>query len=146
MILDHISNRGSSALQHAGFAEAFSFIADLDPTRLAAGRMEIAGDRMYAVVVDGAGKGRSGAKLETHRNYIDIQYQVAGMDCIGWSPVEGLPGSGYDPEKDLEFHAASPASWILVPASCFAIFFPEDAHAPMGGDGRQLKVVVKVRV
>jgi biofilm protein TabA len=146
MILDHIHNSSRHTAAHPGFAESFAFLRGLDLTRLSAGRIEISGDRLYALVVDADGKGRAGANLETHGRYIDIQYQAAGTDCIGWSSAVKLNGKGYDAAKDIEFYAATAESWITVPAGCFAIFFPEDAHAPMGGEGRQVKVVVKVRV
>jgi beta-galactosidase beta subunit len=33
-----------------------------------------------------------------------------------------------------------------VPTGHFAIFFPEDAHAPMAGEGPMYKLVAKVEV
>jgi biofilm protein TabA len=35
---------------------------------------------------------------------------------------------------------------VATPPGTFAIFFPEDAHAPMAGEGLIHKVVVKVAV
>lgn len=145
MILGHPGSPHAARTPFPGLDEALSFLAGLDPRRLSAGRIEIAGERMFAIVVDGEGKGPAGARLETHRDYIDIQYQVAGTDRIGWSPADGAPGAAYDQARDLEFHDRAPTAWIDVPPGCFAVFFPEDAHAPMGGTGRLLKVVVKVR-
>lgn len=146
MILDHIHNRGRYFATHPGFREAFEFLSGLNMEKLKEGRMEISGDRLYALVVNADTKGKSGAKPETHRKYIDIQYQAAGTDCIGWAAADKLCGNGYDSGKDVEFYSSSPESWINVTAGRFAIFFPEDVHAPMGGEGRQLKVVVKVEV
>jgi len=145
MILDTLGRGDVHAALHPGFREAFAFLRSLDAAALSPGRIEIAGDRLYAMVVDAEGKGQDGARLETHREYIDIQYQAVGTDCIGWAPAAGLPGEGYDADKDLEFHPARPESWATVAPGRFAVFFPEDAHAPLGGRGRLLKVVVKVR-
>jgi YhcH/YjgK/YiaL family protein len=50
----------------------------------------------------------------------------------------------YDPQKDIAFFADRPDTWIHVPAGRFAIFFPEDAHAPLGGLGLLKKAVVKI--
>jgi len=36
--------------------------------------------------------------------------------------------------------------WCPVPAGSFAVFFPEDAHAPMVSDGEVHKVILKVAV
>ena len=146
MILDHIQNSGRHLGMHPGFKEAFEFISGLKMQKLKEGRLEISGDRLYAIVINADAKGKSGTKLETHGKYIDIQYQAAGMDCIGWAPVNKLCGKVYDPAKDVAFYDSAPESWINIPAGCFAVFFPEDAHAPMGGEGRQLKIVVKVKV
>ncbi len=145
MILDILARDDAHVALHPGFRDAFAFLRSLDVAALTPGRIEIAGDLLYAMVVDAEGKGQAQACLETHRRYIDIQYQVAGTDCIGWAPAAGLAGDGYDAEKDLEFHPARPESWATVAPGRFAVFFPEDAHAPLGGRGRLLKVVVKVR-
>lgn len=147
MIIEHLKNLNICSQLHPRFSQAFEFISDLDISSLTDGRVDIDGDNLYAIIVDADGKGKSGAKLETHRKYIDIQYQALGTDCIGWAPVSGgIKGQGYDPQKDVEFYDCDSWSWISVPSGCFAIFFQEDAHAPMGGTGRQLKVVVKVKV
>jgi biofilm protein TabA len=50
------------------------------------------------------------------------------------------------PEKDYEFFTDEPQAWIRVCAGNFVIFFPEDAHAPLCGEGQVHKVVLKVAV
>jgi YhcH/YjgK/YiaL family protein len=145
MILDSLENCNAYRNVHPGFPEAFAFLAALDRNTLVPGRIEIAGERLYALVVDADGKGEAGALLETHRTYIDIQCQVAGADHIGWAAANRLRGDGYVPEKDLELYASAPETWVDTPPCRFAVFFPNDAHAPMGGTGRLVKVVVKVK-
>jgi len=146
MILDSLPNLRRYTALHPAFGAAADYLAAIKPEQLVAGRAPIDGDRLYAMVVDAEGKGEAGARLETHRDYLDIQYQVAGTDRIGWSPSAGLTGEGYNPERDLEFHAGRPAAWVDVAPGHFAIFFPADAHAPLGGSGRLLKVVIKIKV
>ena len=146
MILDKLVNGKLYYSMNPNFKDAFEFLEKLDKNNLTAGRMEIDGKRLYAIIVDDNGKGEDGAKLETHRNYIDIQYQVAGNDFIGFVSIQSLKGKGYDAEKDLEFYDGKAGMRVNTAPGHFAIFFPTDVHAPMGGTGRQLKVVVKVRV
>lgn len=148
MILDRLENADKYLALHAGFAQAFTFLRRCDLAELAAGRHEIDGDRVYAMVVKGPGRGTSGAKREAHRNYIDIQFTCHGADVIGWKPLSGCAGAGegYMPEKDTELYAVEPDAWIPVAGGNFAIFFPEDVHAPMGAQGDLHKVVVKVAV
>ncbi|MFH0909965.1 MAG: YhcH/YjgK/YiaL family protein [Planctomycetota bacterium] len=148
MIFDRLSNADRYAALHPGLAQAFAFLRNADPAALPEGRNEIDGDRLFALVVRAEGKGRSGARLEAHRDYLDIQYCVRGGECIGWEDAAlcAEESEGYDLEKDLEFFRGEPAAWIDVPSGTFGIFFPEDAHAPLGGTGPLHKIVVKVAV
>ncbi|MFZ2656138.1 MAG: YhcH/YjgK/YiaL family protein [Victivallales bacterium] len=146
MIVDKLENAKLYYSVNHNFKDAFEFLEKLDTKNLEAGRIEVDGKRLYAIIVDDNGKGVDGAKLETHKNYIDIQYQVAGNDFIGFESVQSLIGNGYDAEKDLEFYDGKASMLVNTTPGHFAIFFPTDVHAPMGGTGCQLKVVVKVRV
>jgi biofilm protein TabA len=73
---------------------------------------------------------------------------VAGSDLIGYKtkPSCKADAKGYNSESDIEFYTNSPAVWLPVPAGSFAVFFPEDVHAPLGTDGQVHKVAVKVAV
>ena len=146
MILDKLENCKLYYYMNPNFKDAFAFLEKLDNIHLSPGRIEIDGQRLYAIIVDDNGKGKDLAKLETHKNYIDIQYQVAGNDFIGFESIQSLKGKGYDAEKDLEFYDGKASMWVNTVPGHFAVFFPTDVHATMGGTGRQLKVVVKVRV
>jgi biofilm protein TabA len=145
MILDKLENGKLYYAMHPKFKKAFAFLKKLDMSGLQAGRIEIDGDQLFAIVVDDNGKGQDNAKPETHNKYIDIQYQVSGSDNMGVEARESMRGLGYDAERDLEFYDGKTRMWINTAPGHFAIFFPSDIHAPMGGTGRQVKVVVKVK-
>ena len=148
MILDVLENAQRYDSLHPRLAPAFDFLRRGDLAALPAGRHEVHGDRLYAVVVREEGRGREGAKLEVHRKYIDVQFSVEGTDLIGWKNISACagPGDGYDDEKDIEFFSDAPDAWIATPPGTFAIFFPDDAHAPLGAEGPLHKVVMKVAV
>jgi biofilm protein TabA len=147
MIMDSIARGAAYAALHPGFAKAFSFLRDTDLAGLPDGRLELDGERLYVLVMTVDGRGRDGARFEAHRRYIDIQAVVHGEDIMGWSPMaacrEPLP---FDVTKDVGFFGDAPRSWVLVPQGCFALFFPEDVHAPLAGTGKVKKAVVKVAV
>jgi YhcH/YjgK/YiaL family protein len=119
--------------------------------RYAAGRHDIDGDSVYALVQQYQTRPAAGMP-EAHRRYIDIQFIARGREVIHWTPLAAcsevaLP---YDAEKDAGFFAA-PSTMVPVrlTAGQFTIFFPDDAHAPCSAwDGPEdvLKVVVKVAV
>lgn len=146
MILEHIENWKRYSVMHSGFEAAFSFLRRKEIADLSAGRHPIDGDRLYALVVKEDGRGKDKARLEAHRLYIDIQFTLKGQDEIGWKPVfQAKPDDqGYNPDKDIVFFTDKPDAWVLVPHDTFAVFFPEDAHAPLGGAGAIHKLVVKV--
>ncbi len=148
MILDRLENSGRYIGVHEGFRKAFEFLRQADPATLATGRKEIEGDRLFALVSKGPGRGRREARLETHARYIDVQYVISGIDMMGWKPASACkrPTGPFDAEKDVGFFEDDPETWVAVHAGSIAIFFPEDAHMPLLSAGEIHKIVVKVAV
>ena len=148
MILDRIEQADLYANLHRHLTKAFAFLRQDGLDKLADGRHDIDGEDIYAMVVKGSGKPGNEAKLEIHRKYIDVQYVVSGCDNMGWKNYKLCENSegGYDAEIDAELFGDASSAWITVCPGDFAIFFPEDAHAPGVGEGDFHKVVVKVAV
>jgi len=148
MILDRLQNAVRYGALHPGLAQAFAFLNQPQLVKLPDGRHEILGAQLYATIATKAGRPRNEAKLESHRKYIDIQMVLSGVEEMGWKPTAdcAVVQSPYDAAKDVEFFADRPDGWISVGAGQFAIFFPEDAHAPLAGEGEIHKVIVKVAV
>jgi YhcH/YjgK/YiaL family protein len=148
MILDLLENAERYAGAHPAFAAAFAFLRRADLATLPVGRIELDGDRLFALVQRPEGRGHAGARLEAHRKYADIQFVLAGHEEYGWRARADAPAVAepYVDGKDLEFFAGAPAVWLPAPAGSFAVFFPEDLHAPLAGAGALHKVVIKVRV
>ena len=147
MILDTMENARRYCGCHPKFAEAFRFLQRKDLAQLPPGRVEIAGDSLYAIVVQKAGAGKA-AKLECHRKYLDIQVPIRGLDRVGWSPLAACERNAepFDAAKDIGFFSGEPEIWLPTPPGTFLILYPRDCHAPFGGEGMLHKVVVKVRV
>ncbi|HEV3341987.1 MAG TPA: YhcH/YjgK/YiaL family protein [Pirellulales bacterium] len=148
MVLEKLSNWPRYATLHPGFEAAFRWLADARPAELPTGKHAIDGERLYVLINRDPGRGRDGAKLEVHRRYIDIQLTLAGDEEIGWSPLAdcGPPEADYSTEGDVAFYVARPQTWLAVPPGTFAIFYPDDAHAPLAGRGDLVKAVMKVAV
>jgi YhcH/YjgK/YiaL family protein len=148
MIIDDLARAPRYAGLHPLFAQAFEFLQRPDVAALPDGKHAIAGERLFVIVARGQGRGAEQALLEFHRRYIDIQFVVAGTDLIGWLPTPSCQrvSTEYDEAKDVGFFYDRPATWLSVAAGQFAVFFPEDAHAPLAGQGAVHKAVVKVAV
>jgi YhcH/YjgK/YiaL family protein len=146
MILDRLERVDRYTNLCPNFSRAFKFLKETSLEKLDLGKHEIEGKRVYAVVFQGPATPREEAKLEAHRKYIDVQVVLSGTDEMGWKN-KGIctqRQSAYDAESDVEFFSDPPDAWIPVGPGAFAIFFPEDAHAPAIGSGELHKVILKV--
>jgi len=147
MLLCAISDFKHQRALHPRFAALARFLEQTKLRDLPPGRTAIEGEDLL-VIVDPAATPRLEAPLEAHRTYIDVQVVVSGTDTMGWAPLSacGTVTQPYDPDKDIIFFAEKPLSFVPVPQGHLAIFFPEDAHAPLTGMGGPVhKLVFKVR-
>lgn len=149
MIVDRLANWRRYA-PVADLRPAFEWLEQHAEEILPEGRLEIDGDRLFALPQSYVPKPVAGARFEAHRRYTDVQYVAAGAEMIGWAPVDLLETeTPYDPGEDIAFYA-QPARYtpIALPAGCFAVFYPEDAHMPccrLDADEPVRKIVIKIR-
>ncbi len=151
MIYDFLENSACyGGIDPVLWARAFDFIATVGPDH-PDGRVELEGDRLYALIQSYDTKGEEKYRVETHRNYLDIQLLLEGAETIFYSPITELPGLiPYNPEKDIEFfgfQARSATPFRLYPG-VFAVFFPGEGHLPGCGTPPQpvKKIVIKLRM
>jgi YhcH/YjgK/YiaL family protein len=146
MILDCLAEAARYASLHPGFAQAFRFLSESNLVLHEPGKHELDGQRLFVILSYDPGRGRARAKLEAHRQYIDIQYVVRGTDEMGWAPLSNCAQleTPYDAQRDVAFYADVPEVWLPVAAGQFVVFWPEDAHAPLAGEGELIKAVVKI--
>ncbi len=146
MIIDKLEN-------FAGYApvmpEVWDMIAEFLRSLNAgtpAGRYEIDGDKVYAVVNPVTTHSLDPDKLEYHRKYADIQVIISGGESIVCGDINDNETAAYDAGKDIGFCclAATSVTAELVPGM-FMLIFPGEGHAPDVGDGSEVyKTVVKV--
>jgi biofilm protein TabA len=156
MILAPLADHRRYAGLHPAFARAFEFLLDARWDDLAPEHHHtpgsvthaLDGDRIRVSIDRAEGRGHQGARLEAHRRYIDIQFTIEGNEEIGWKPLATCvqPAAAFDESKDVGFYTDRPESWVWLPPGHFAIFFPEDAHAPLAGRGAIRKAIVKIAV
>jgi biofilm protein TabA len=133
---------------HPLFARAFEMLGSAGLPSLGTGKHLLEGDRLYLMIALDEGRGTERAVLEAHRKYIDIQFVIEGTDMIGWKPVSECAhvSQPYDASKDVELYGGGPLSWNPVTGTAFAVYFPGDAHAPLGGTGRLHRAILKVGI
>ncbi len=150
MIIDTLSNSEKYNSIHPLFAKAFESIKSQVLATIEDGKFEIDGDSLRAIVSNKKGmtKEESIAKFECHDKHIDIQLCIRGKEQFGWKPRSACTQQKgeYNPEKDVVFYKDAPDMFFQLTDNEFAIFFPEDVHAPMIGEREIKKLVVKVKI
>ena len=149
MVVDTLNNASKYNSLHPLFATAFDFLKGKDLQNLEDGKHDIA-EGLKLIVSNGNGKTKETSleKFECHDKNIDIQICVNGLETIGWKPREkcNVPNGEYNPEKDVRFFNDNPDMFFQLTNSQFVIFYPEDVHAPMIGEGAIKKLVFKVKI
>ena len=149
MIIDTLANASKYFSLHPSFAKAFDYINQNNVATLADGIYETP-EGLKVIVNTGMGKTAQAslAKFECHDKNIDIQLCVKGIETMAWKPREKCltPNGEYNPDKDVRFFSDAPDMSFQLTDGQFAVFFPEDVHAPMIGDGEIKKVVIKVKI
>ena len=149
MILDNLSQWRRYVSLSPRFLSAFDFLEKVDTT-WKAGRYDIDGDVVYAIVQKYMTHPIETSPAEAHRKYIDVHYLVAGQEIMMWVPLASLTkvSMPYNEEQDAALFALVPtAASLRLSSGQFTIMFPEDGHAPgciWDMPCEVFKVVVKV--
>ena len=132
--------------------KAIDFLRRHNIYNLLDGKVEIDGDRVFAIIQRYETIMADAPKFEFHRKYIDIQYIVSGEEIIGWMPAERMTTTeAYDPDKDICFGTVTQRKWtpVHLQAGQLTVIYPEDGHAPRLASralSSVMKIVIKVAV
>jgi len=148
MILDTLENAEKYIRLHPLFVKAFEFIKSQNLKEIKVDKYPVDGADLYASVSEKEGVKKEDAKFEAHDHFIDIQVCPAGSETLGWKPRNKCNDIkvSYNTEKDVTFFSDQPDTYFQLHEGQFAIFYPEDVHAPMIGEGLIKKLVVKVKL
>ena len=148
MIIDTLKNASKYFNVHPLFAKAFEYINKIDWSKTEVGKYDIT-DGLKAIISNAPGKTKEASiKFECHNKNIDIQFCIDGNETIGWKPREKceMENGAYNEEKDVQLFSDAPDMYFQLTNGQFAIFFPEDVHAPMIGEDTIKKLVIKVKI
>ena len=146
MVLDRIENFDKYVSLNPNFAKVLEFLQNSNLQDLPLGRNEICGDSVFANVVEVKPKSKSEAPIEIHRKYIDVHIPLSSDEIIGCTPLAELPFAEFIEADDAALYPTSlqARDYFNVKRGEFAIFFPQDGHAPAITDVPLKKIIVKV--
>lgn len=147
MIVDTLENLEKYAGLNPLFAQAVEFLKSHDLNALEVGKTELQGKNLVVNVAQTNPKTKEQAKLETHNEFIDIQIPLSGIEIMGYTPASSCApaDAAYNAEKDITFFEGLAETYVTVKPGMFAIFFPQDGHAPGVTPEGVKKVIVKVK-
>lgn len=145
MIIDRLENLEKYTSLNPLFAQAVEFLKSNDLAALELGKTELQGKDLFVNVTETKPKAKEEARLETHRDFIDIQIPLSGTEVMGYTAACLPADAPYNEEKDITFFEGPAESYIAVKPGMFAIFFPQDGHAPGITPDDVKKIIVKVK-
>lgn len=147
MIIDELKHLKDYESLNPLFSKVVEFINQHDLNTLEEGKHEIVGKDLFVNIQTAKGKTPDEAVIETHNKMIDIQIPLSAAETYGYTPREALPEAAYNEEKDItKILGLAAESYVTAQPGCFAIFFPQDGHAPcIAGVDEIKKAIFKVK-
>jgi len=149
MIIDYIENGALYFGVRERISAGLRWLQTQDLAKLAAGRYELDGTKLFAIVSEYETKPKDKGKWEAHKRYFDIQYLISGREAVGYAPLEACRLGAYDEGKDFQEIVEAPGDFLTLRPGMFMILAPQDAHMPglaIDAPGLVKKAVVKVLV
>lgn len=148
MIVSKLEHSSRIEGLHPLFKTLFEYVKTHDLAGYPTGRIELNGDNLYLNHVYAEGIPTENHQLETHRNYIDIHILLEGQEKIGWKPADTLQSvvQPYIADADCTLFADTPDVWTDLTPGLFLVAYPEDAHAPLVGEGKIRKLIGKIKI
>ena len=149
MILQKLSDSKRIESLHPLLKELFDYVKSHDLSKVGTGRIELEGDRLFINVADPQLMKKEDQKLEVHRAYMDVHIPLSGTEIIGWkaiSDIKAVSEQPFDTANDFALYKEEAATYVEVHPGEFLIAYPEDAHAPIIGEGNLRKLIAKVKL
>lgn len=144
MIIDTLENLGKYASLNPLFPKVVAYFTQNPPAVDEPGRVEIAGSDLFVNYNIAQGKTPEQALLETHDRMVDIQIPLE-PETFGYTPRANLPEAPYNAANDMTLYEGAAELYFTLQPGQFAIFFPQDGHAPAISEQPTIKkIIVKV--
>lgn len=149
MILGKISDSERYEILHPCLHTLFKFVRENDLSKFANERIVLDNDILFINMAEPELKSEDEQKLEVHREYIDVHFPLTGDEICGITHISDLTTESDEPfneEGDYALYSEKAKTYFTAHPGDFYIVFPEDAHAPIIGNGKIKKAIAKVKV
>ena len=147
MIVDTLDMLSRYTALNPLFADVVEYLENNDLCTMKEGKYPIKGDDLFLNLTTATSKSANTAVMETHDEMVDIQIPLSTSETYGYTPRRFLPEAEYNAEKDItKIPNLVADDFITCRPGMFAIFFPQDGHAPCISEEEGIrKAIFKVR-
>ncbi len=142
MVIDTLENLEKYVSLNPLFKDVVDFIKSNKLDFIETGKHQIKGADLFVNIQMANGRTKEKAVLETHKKMIDIQIPLSGPETFGYTPLCDLPEAEYNEEKDITKYTGEADTYVTCKPGEFAIFFPQDGHAPCISDEDVIKKAI----
>lgn len=152
MIFDKMDNAEQYFEEYPDMKLVYDFVQKFNNEKLEDGTYEIDGKRVYAMIQSYKSKPQNEEMMfEAHKDYIDVQYIVQGIEKIRYSKLDkvSLVKEEYSKGKDIAFYEGYAQFDFTLTKGTFLYLEPTDAHLPglsAEKDTFNRKIVFKLHV
>ena len=148
MILSTLQDCGRFEVLHPLFKKAFDYVKSHNLLDAPLGRIEVEGDDLFISNSNPECVKVDRQVLEVHRKYIDIHVLLEGEETVGWKPLSDCRNETkpYNEDADCALYDEQAATYVKMQPGQILIVWPEDAHAPVIGEGKIRKLIIKVKI
>lgn len=148
MILSTLQDCGRFEVLHPLFKKAFDYVKSHNLLDAPLGRIEVEGDALFINNSNPECVKVEKQVLEVHRKYIDIHVLLEGEETVGWKPLSDCRNETkpYNEDEDCALYDEQAATYFKMQPGQILIVWPEDAHAPVIGEGKIRKLIIKVKI
>ncbi len=149
MIIDHIDNSSRYISGNKNIAAALEFIKKhaSDP-KLQDGQYQVIPGEVIVHVLTRETHDRKDAKMEIHKNFMDIHYMIKGSERCGVASLSEK--IDYDPESDNGFWDCQDDYSIVIGEGEFYAVWPMEPHCPLCNTTEKIenirKIICKVKI
>lgn len=149
MIFDKLINIGFYKGMNKNLDTAIDYILSHDLNKLPLGKTVIDGDNVYINVMDAKAFPIEERSYEVHKNYMDIQMDLIGVERIDTGDCTKTEIEEYDETKDVAKANSMDLAGCLIGPGNFIICMANEPHKPniaVSEDTVLKKAVCKVHV
>lgn len=148
MIIGDLKNSFRYENLHPLFKEVFSVIKNTNWNEKEVGKIILDDEKLFIIVSEPECIAKEKQVLEYHKKYLDIHILLQGEETIGWKSLNDCNDEkqAYNEKDDYGLYNDAPDTFVTLQPNQFLIVYPEDAHAPIIGNRKIRKLVVKALV